>query len=285
MAKRFSNLNYNLSSKMQTLGVGRTSVKVTRFYKYEPTEGYGDFVSNIITDSVSSPEYSRLAQDYSYSKLKMIIITIAPRTIQTSTMNFFKIDWANSTATDVRYDDNSKLIYMNVTYPKIYKFKPPNTLLQLSIAYLNYSEWQQASKLISATLPGYLKVTSAVEFTFQVDTKWVFRGLNSISPSTRVLKVKPENIHNDIVDETIFELKKLAHKIDKVEEEIEEEEEEVKEEKRNKEQGEGKEIEEVSLSVNSININKENEDKIVGKVKMKEEEKNRGFLKKNKNRK
>lgn len=231
-----SNVNYNFSSATQILGIGKTSVKVTRFYTYTPTNGYGDFVSTIMTDSVASPEFTRIASDYSYCHLKIIIITISPRTQQTNSMNFFKLDWNTPTATDVRYDDNSKLIYTNVTYPKVYKFEAPNILLPSGISNYNLREWQRTN-IANTTLPGYLKVTSAVEFTFQVDTKWVFRGLNSVAPSTKIIMEKPINTHDDIIDDTIFELKKLAHKIDKIEdnEEEEEEEKEIKENKENKE--------------------------------------------------
>jgi hypothetical protein len=226
------NISYQFSSKIQTLGIGSTSVKVTRFYTYKPTEGYGDFVSYIMTDSVSSPEFTRIASDYNYCKLKLIVITISPRTQQTDSMNFFKVDWNNPTAIDVRYDDNSKLIYTNVTYPKIYKFEPPNILLPSGVSNYNFREWQRTN-IANQSLYGFLKVTSAVEFTFQVDTKWTFRGLSSTAPTNRIKIERPLNIHNDIIDETIFDLKKIAHKLDKIEDD-EEEEEEEKETKENK---------------------------------------------------
>jgi hypothetical protein len=233
---------YQYSSKTQTLGVGRTSVRVTRYYTITESEGYSDYALKILYDSVTSPEFNRMATDYTYCKLKLIIVTISPRNIQTDTMNFFKMQWNDGVATDVRYDDNAKLIYTNVTYPKIYRFKPPNVMIVMpNNTYINYNEWIQCTRINGQNIPGCLKITSAVSFTFQVEAQWVFRGLNSVAPTTKMITIKPENTHNDNIDEAIFELKKIAHKIDKIEEqqeeeeELEEEEEKIEDEKEEKE--------------------------------------------------
>lgn len=238
---RSNNTNYQFSSKAQTLGVGKTTVRVTRYYTLIEDLSYQDYAINVLDDAVSSPEFGRMADDYTYAKLKMLTITISPRQMNTTSMNFFKIDWFTNTAEDVRYDDNAKLIYTNTTYPKVYRFRPPNVLLNLGNRWFNYNEWLISKQIKNQQMPGALKVTSMPEFTFQVETRWVFRGLNSVAPSNKTITVKPKFSHKDNVDEAIFELKKLAHKIDKIEEKEEEEDEkeeeletEVKIEKRNK---------------------------------------------------
>jgi hypothetical protein len=224
-----NNTPYQYSSKSQTLGVGKTSVRVTRFYTLTEDLSYNDFAINIIDDAVSSPEFTRMATDYTYTKLKLVTITISPRTMNTTSMNFFKIDWYNTDTTDVRYDDNAKLIYTNVTYPKIYRFRPPNVLLNLGSKWFNYSEWLISNQIKNSQMPGCLKITSMPEFTFQVETKWVFRGLNSIAPTNnRIVKVLPKASHKDEVDDIIFNLKRMACKLDKIEGEEEEKKEKEK---------------------------------------------------------
>jgi hypothetical protein len=218
-----NNTPYQYSSKSQTLGVGKTSVRVTRFYTLTEDLSYNDFIIDIMDDSVSSPEFVRMATDYTYAKLKLVTITISPRTMNTTSMNFFKLDWYNSDPTDVRYDDNAKLIYTNVTYPKIYRFRPPNVLLNLGSKWFNYNEWLISNQIKNTQMPGCLKVTSMPEFTFQVETKWVFRGLNSIAPNNnKTIKVLPKASHKDETDEIIFDLKRMACKLDKIEEKEEE---------------------------------------------------------------
>lgn len=219
-----NNTLYQYSSKTQTLGVGTTTIRVTRFYNLVPTDSVADFIIDIIDDAVSSPEFTRIADDYTYCKLQMVTITVSPRTWASSSMGYLKINWYNSDPEDVRYDDNSKLIPTNIVKPKIYRVKPPNVLLPLGAKFINYKEWQICNFIKNTSMPGCLKATTDIPFSFQLETRWAFKGLNSIAPSSKQLIVKPAKIHKDEIDEVIYNLKDLGKKIDEIEEENEEEE-------------------------------------------------------------
>lgn len=247
------------------MGVGHAKVRVTRFYTYTPSSQgtNSNFVSELVRDSVSSQEFNRFAQDFSYTKLKRITITCVPNATSTQLPMFIKLDWIDSEAQDVTFDDNSKIIWMNTIRPITYKFKPPNILLNNlnneAPIKINYTEWQDSKTLVAENIPGYVKVTCALMVRLIMEVTWVFRGYNAKYPYTikEIINNNGKEVKKeDDIGEIIRDLKTLALKKDQVEEQ---EEKKIEKEKKEKEK--------------KTKRSKSNKNKSVDKNEIKEEEK------------
>lgn len=225
------------------MGVGTAKVRVTRFYTYmvNSVGTNQNFVSELVRDSVASQEFSRFAQDFSYTRLQKLTITCVPCAANSNSPIFLKMDWIDGEAQDVTFDDNAKLIWQTTIKPITYKFKPPNILLNNldtdKPIKINYREWQDSKTLVAETIPGYLKVTTSLPVRLIGEVIWVFRGYNAKFPYSEkeIINNNGKNIEKeDNIGEIIRDLKGLAMKKDQLDE-IEEKKEEKKERKERRE--------------------------------------------------
>jgi hypothetical protein len=274
---------YMYSRALQTMGVGTTKVRVTRFYSYLPaTIGTSqDFVSEIVRDSVASQEFNRFAQDYNYAKLKRITVTSVPTAANSQAPVFFKMDWINGEGESVIFDDNAKLVWNNTNKPITYKFKPPNILLNNldtdKPIKINYTEWQDSKTIVAENIPGYVKVTTSITTKLIMEVVWVFRGYNAKYPYTTKEIVNNKGVDSQKNDEIlgiIRDLKEIAMIEDDKEEKKEKRKEwEDKVKERAKKREEKKRKKQESKERRKKKVESEEEDDESEKVEDEKEEK------------
>lgn len=231
---------YETSSRVQTMGPGGTTARVTLRFEYIASEE-GSAVVNFMQYMISDVEFERFLPTFKYWKMRGIKLIIPPRLVATNTYSInsapgrIALDWNSDFLENIAGDDSAKQITSYNSKNKIYKFKPPNALLQCANGkQINLREWISTNTDLQNTIPpGFIKITAPWSFFFIIEAIIKFRG-NQTNNAVNLIKIKGKKsqivpFHRKPDPEPEEEIKEeIKEEVDNEEEK--EEEEEIKEE-------------------------------------------------------
>jgi hypothetical protein len=126
-------------------------------------------------------EFERFTTIFKFFKVMGVKIIFPPRIRNESDYDVLlngriTIDWANNLEENLQGDDGSKEFTAYSTRSRVYRFKPPNSILYNTTRdySVNYTEWTPIEQI--GRLPGYLKLTTNFRAQFIVETVIAFRG-------------------------------------------------------------------------------------------------------------
>lgn len=194
-----------LSSRLQTLGSGRASARVT--YNTDLT---GD-VTILLRDIIgANAEFINLASVYGYFKLINISIVVMARNLQGGNdpgNNYIRMLWTQDSVVDITKDDSAKVVPPYLARTKVFNFRPPNAVLPLEystpiptghLGVLNYRDWvvcddiydENASKYI---FPGKVQITAngtGKAISVKIEAKILFRQYRMMNSETLALQLE-----------------------------------------------------------------------------------------------
>jgi len=142
----------------------------------------GDQMTHGVIDHMvymaSTNEFERNVVQFKYFKIIGVKIIIQPRlTYEISPVLQARIsyDWISNLQENILADDSAKEVNCYNTRPKIYRFKPPNVLVNRNGLAYNLGSWMPTNIDLNY-IPGWIKVSSEFPLYFCVETIVKFKG-------------------------------------------------------------------------------------------------------------
>jgi len=229
---RFRVSSYNVSTKPQCLGMGRTSVSVN----YEDIVGSTDRNYTIQDVCGSNTEFILAAKQYRYFRIAWVNVQVYAATFSSDVYGrptYIRIRWTDDTLTNIQTDDSTKVVPPNNIRTRIFKFLPPNASLPIgnantSIKQINYQEWTICDDVLDSTtdiynLPGTVQIVPTDEnLPVNIIVRVHFRGRKHMTSEGAYLlgsalkKVEIKNKERKEECKKIMEQKALQRQLDKL---------------------------------------------------------------------
>jgi len=149
----FQELNYQNSTKPQSLGVGRSELNIEKLVSEANlnTQKYIK-IGEILTGSL---EFVQKMTTYRYFKIVGLAVVFEPNFNSSPERVYLQVNWDGNETDNMQYEDSTKIVPQYRNRRMVFKFIPPNLTVIDNGGYFNYKSWIVRSIYnTNAELPG-----------------------------------------------------------------------------------------------------------------------------------
>jgi hypothetical protein len=153
------------NTKMQTLGSGRTSLRIEKELEQNiaPVSPATWFLGTTLN---ASREFIQYASSYRYFKIMKVAVVFEPQCdISIQGKTYVMLNWGNGETNNLELEDSSKVVSAYRTRKIILKYKPPNINVQSPNGMYNPRAWLPAADTSFEYIRGDLTMQNTTTFT------------------------------------------------------------------------------------------------------------------------
>jgi len=137
--KIFRELDYQGSTKPQSLGVGRSELNIEHFVNESSlsTQKYIK-IGEILTGSL---EFVQKMTTYRYFKIVGIAVIFEPNFNSSPERIYLQVNWDGNETDNMATEDSTKIVPQYRQKRLVFKFIPPNLNVSWENGFLNYKAW------------------------------------------------------------------------------------------------------------------------------------------------